>query len=107
MPGPNVTKLIRYKMSVDAIPPGAGFQAGIDFLRTPQRIAESAKASEQWVSDAIAALRQAAKPNPYADMPDEEIAAVILASIQQRLEIEHLLHSRKEPRHAADPNPGL
>jgi len=82
--GPNVKRLIIYKMSIDAIPPGGGVKAGITFLSNPTAISKSARESCEWVKTAISMARKAAEPNPYKNVSDEEIAGDILKRIEER-----------------------
>lgn len=79
--GPNVKRLIAYKMSFDAIPPGGGFAAGVDFLLSPGRLAQSGQAAVDWVKQSIS-LVKSAPDNPYGD-DDEAIAGALL----ERLEV--------------------
>lgn len=81
MIGPNVRKLIAHKMSVDAIPPGGGFNAGIDFILSG-KINESAKRATEWVQKAIAVFKTA-PDNPFGD-DDEAIADHLLKGIEER-----------------------
>lgn len=78
MIGPNVRKLICAKMAKDAIPPGGGVQAGVDFLMDKDKVIETARNAQTWVAHAILAIRQAPDPNPYKSKTDEEVAQVIL-----------------------------
>lgn len=82
MIGPNVKKLIIWKMSRDAIPPGGGFVDGIRFLSNPKEIVKIAKAAEEWVKTAILAVKQA-RDNSYGN-DDEAIAGEIIRRIELR-----------------------
>lgn len=78
--GPNVKKLIIRKMSLDAIPPGGGFQDGIEFLAS-NRLAESGRNAAEWVQQALAVFKTA-PDNPYGD-DDEAIAGELLRRIEE------------------------
>lgn len=85
--GPNVKKLIVYKMSMDAIKDGSGmsgFEQGIRFLSDPKRISETAKKATEWVEQAIQVVRQASEPNPWRLASDELIVQKILDEIEAR-----------------------
>jgi hypothetical protein len=82
MQGPNVKKLICHKISLDAVPPGGGFQSAIEFLSDKDRIVSSARSATQWVETALAAVK-AAPGNPYGD-DDEAIAGEILRQIEEK-----------------------
>lgn len=80
--GPNVKRLMAFKVSRDAIPSGGGFEDGIKALTTPGRMSELSRNALVWVDEAIAVMRTA-HDNPYGD--DEEIiAGAILAEIEKR-----------------------
>lgn len=82
--GPNLKKFIFHKMSVDAIPAGSGFGAGVVFLITPGRMAAGFRSAAEWCDLAITAIRNAAEPNPWRDSDEEEIAAEIMRRINER-----------------------
>lgn len=78
----NINRLIARKISIDAIPKGGGIQDAIGFLMNPTAIYETAKREEEWVGEAIQAVKYA-PDNPYGD-DDEVIAGVILEEIEKR-----------------------
>lgn len=77
--GKNMKRLLAVRVSREAIPPGGGFAAGLDFLMNPERMKEVTRQSLEWCDQAIAAVR-AAPDNPYGD-DEETIAGVILAQL--------------------------
>jgi len=80
----NFKKLIAHKMSVDAVPPGGGLKSALDFLMNPAALAASSKAAKEWVTEAIAVIRQAAEPHPWNNADDESIAGELLRLIAER-----------------------
>lgn len=90
----NVTKLTLRKIAITAIPPDCkdGLCAGIDFLMSG-KIAEANREAEEWVKNAIMAIRRASDPNPWRDASDEDIAAEILRGIEERKKT-----NREKPR---------
>jgi len=85
--GPNVKKQIIHKISIDAIPKGGNVSDGIKFLTDKERISKTIREADQWVKQAIQAVRQAGKPNPFVNASDEEIAGEILRKIDEKREI--------------------
>lgn len=79
-----MTKLAILKASRDAIPDGAGFAAGIQFLSTPDKFKTAMKAAYEWSHQAIRVVREAAEPNPWKDADDETIAGELLRQIDER-----------------------
>jgi hypothetical protein len=82
--GPNVKKLISYKTSLDAIPPGGGVNDGIKFLCNRELVIKTIRNADEWVKSAITIIRKAADPNPFKTADDETIAAEILRRIEER-----------------------
>lgn len=82
--GPNVKKLIIYRISLVAIPNGGGIADGIKFLSANDKIMKATKESYNWVKSAIQIVRQAKKPNPFESATDEEIAGEILKKIEEK-----------------------
>lgn len=82
--GPNVKKLVIYKVSRDAIPDGGGVAAGIAFLSDKKMIADGFRNATEWVDNAIAVVRLAAEPNPWKNADDESIAEEILRRVKNR-----------------------
>lgn len=82
--GPNVSQLIAYKMSVDAIPHGGGFADGLRFLSDKENVTNGAGVAMAWVRTALEAVRQAGEPNPWKNSTDEEIATYLLEQIAER-----------------------
>lgn len=82
--GPNVRRLIARKMSLDAIPNGGGFAAGLEFLASKENIKQVASAAAAWVRVACQVVRGAAEPNPWKESTDEEIAGYLLDKIAER-----------------------
>lgn len=69
---------------MDAIPKGGGIADGIKFLSDPASIKASAQLAQEWVADAIKAVRLAAEPNPWKDATDEQIAEEIVRQVNER-----------------------
>lgn len=67
-----------------AIPPGGGFDAGLEFLSNPQKYSDVAKAAEEFAIECIALIRNAPEPNQFKASSDEEIAAEILWRVRAR-----------------------
>jgi hypothetical protein len=84
MIGPNVRRLIARRMSIDAIPSGGGFVAGLEFLSNKQSITDAAIRAKDWVKVAIRAVREAGDPNPWRLSDDETIAGFLLDEIAKR-----------------------
>jgi len=82
--GPNIKRLFATAMAREAIPPGGGFADGVRFLTTPGAMVEGARKAQAFVTDAIAAVRSAADPNPLRDATDEDIAGEILRQVEER-----------------------
>lgn len=76
--GPNTKKLLARFAARIAIPPGAGFTAGIEALKAPGDLTRKAIVQ---MDIAIAAIR-AAPDNPYGT-DEETIAEVILAELEK------------------------
>ena len=79
--GPNMKRLLAFKVSRDAIPNGGGVASGIAFLLNPEKMAETSRKALEWCDQAIAAVR-ATPDNPYGNN-EEDIAAAILKRIDQ------------------------
>jgi hypothetical protein len=79
MQGPNVKRLIAYRMSQLMVPPGGGITDALESLIKPGNIGAVAKEATSQIEHAIAAVRSA-PDNPYAD--DESIALAILEAIE-------------------------
>lgn len=82
--GPNVKKLIAYKMSRDAVPSGGGVADALGFLTDPKKMTEGAKKATTWVYQAILAVQCAADPNPYRHLSEEAVADVLLKAIEKK-----------------------
>ncbi len=83
--GQNIRRLIAYKMAVDAIPQGGGFEDGLKFLSSREAVITGAQQASIWVRAAINVLRLAAEPNPWKDADDETIAGEVLRQVDERL----------------------
>jgi len=83
-PGSNLRKLVIHKASADAVPPGSGLAAAINFVTTPGAVAASMAKAASWVELAIQAVRQAAEPNPWKASSDEEIATELMRQIEAK-----------------------
>ena len=81
---PNVKKLIIYKMSLDAIPPGGGIADGLKFFTDKERISKTIRESDEWVKQALTVVRNAAEPNPFKNVSNEDIAGEILRKIEEK-----------------------
>lgn len=82
MQGPNVKRLIAHKMALLLVPKGGGLTGAIQELVTPGNIGKRAQEATAWVTEAIAAVKDAPN-NPYGD-DDEAIAGEILRLIDER-----------------------
>lgn len=82
--GPNVKKLIVRKMSLIAVPAGAGIGSALNFLTDPGAIGAAAREATEWVEMAIRLIREASGDNPWKDRSDEEIAGELLGRIGER-----------------------
>lgn len=80
--GPNVTKLITRFIAREAIPPGGGLAAGIDFFINQERRKQVLEKAEADALEAIQLIK-AVPDNPYGDN-DEEIALALLTKIEER-----------------------
>ena len=79
--GPNVTKLITRFIAREAIPPGGGIAAGLEFFQNPVLRKQVLEIAEAKALEAIF-LVQSAPDNPYKT--DEEIAKVLLDKLEER-----------------------
>lgn len=77
---PNVRRLVAFRMAALAIPVGSPdpIAAGAQAILQPGRLAALDREASAWVDNAIALVRQAAEPNPWKELGDEEIAGEIL-----------------------------
>jgi hypothetical protein len=82
--GPNLKKLIILKMNRDAIPPGGGLAAGIEFLTTHGSLSSGWEKAAKWCDLAIQIIREAPKPNPWKMASEEEIAGELLRQIDSK-----------------------
>ena len=82
--GPNMRRLASVKVAKDTIPDGGSLVDGLKFLSDPKRLLEGMKAGLKFAEDSVKALREAAEPNPYRSMTDEQIAGAILAKVQEQ-----------------------
>jgi len=80
--GPNVRRLIAYRMSIDAVPHNGGLSDAIKFLSSKESIVTGARNARDWVKSAIEAVRQAGEPNSWKDADDESIAGEILRKVE-------------------------
>lgn len=80
--GANLKRLLAMRVAREAIPPGGGLGAGIDFLLNPERVKETTHKALEWCDQAIAAVR-VAPDNPYGD-DEETIAGVILEQVRRQ-----------------------
>ena len=78
--GPNVKKLIVRRMTVLAIPEGGGLEDGLAFLMDTNRMVKVAKEATNWVFMMIDYVKKA--PD-YDGETDEEIAAAVLAKVEE------------------------
>ena len=89
--GPNIKKLIIHKMSMIAVPKGAGIGDALNFMTKPGAIGNAAKEATEWIENALKAIRLADDPNPWRDATDEEIAGHLLREIDSKMASRKLL----------------
>lgn len=82
--GPNMKRLIAARMAVLAVPANGGILDAVRFLNDRDALGRAAREAQAFASDAIAAMRAAADPNPWRDATDEEIAGGILQAVEER-----------------------
>lgn len=82
--GPNVNKLIAKKIATDMVPSKDSMQGTIQNLMKPGNLQSVARKADEWVTQAIEAVRLAVGPNPWRTATDEEIAEEILRTIADR-----------------------
>ena len=83
--GPNVRRLIAWKMALLAIPVGSGkdsFSRGLDVITNRGKFSSIASEASAWARAAIATMKTA-PDNPYGDN-DEAMAGAILEGIELR-----------------------
>lgn len=80
----NTVRLALLKMGRDAIPDGGGLVDGIRFLSSKESMLAGLHAAQDFVRQAIYAVRNAAEPNPWRNADDEEIAGELLSRIEKR-----------------------
>lgn len=90
--GPNLKKLAMHRMSIDAVPPGGGLQAAVDFIMSPNGMKDSWAASLEWAIAAVSAVR-AAPDNPFGT-DEEAIAGELLKRIDERKAAQALAFSK-------------
>ena len=81
--GPNLTRLLIRRASVDAVPTGGGLESAIAYL-LDGGLAKGVRPALQWCDESIEKLRKAGEPNPFKDRDEEYIAGEILARVQKR-----------------------
>lgn len=80
--GPNVRMLITKFIAREAVPPGGGLAAAVEFLGNPERRKQVLERAELEAIQAIQLIKSA-PDNPFGDN-DERIASEILDQIQKR-----------------------
>lgn len=84
--GPNVRRLITYKMSGLAVPAGGGLTDALALFTEPGRLGRVAREATAWVEEAIAVVKTA-PDNPFGD-DDEAIAGELLARLEAKKRVE-------------------
>lgn len=80
--GPNMKRLMAYRVAREAIPPGGGMASAIQSIVTPGRLSELSRNALAWCDEAINAMRSA-PDNPYGD-DEETIAGAIVAELDKK-----------------------
>lgn len=80
--GPNMSRLIVHKISVDAVPSGGGVQSAIEFIMNG-RLEKSAKEASVWALRAVEAVLAA--PDYTGEKTEEGVAGMILQKLDERL----------------------
>ena len=80
--GPNVKILIAKFVAREAVPPGGGIAAAVEFLGNSERRKQVLESAEAKAIQAIQLIKSA-PDNPFGD-DDEKIASEILDQIQKR-----------------------
>jgi hypothetical protein len=78
--GPNMKRLLSMFIARIAIPPGGGLAAGLALFTEPGRYQEVAREALKQTDIAITAMRAA--PDKWYSDDEEEIAGIILASLE-------------------------
>ena len=74
--------LMIYKMALDGS--RGGFASGLKMLSSKESVRDAAVSAKAWCADAVAAIREAAEPNPWRNSTDDEIADEILRQIDAK-----------------------
>lgn len=90
--GPNMSRLIVHKMSVDAVPSGGGIQSAIDFIMGGQ-FEKSAKDASVWALRSVEAVLAA--PDFTGDRTEEGVAGMILQKLDERLNRQRQLRGQR------------
>lgn len=90
--GPNMSRLIVHKISVDAVPGGGGIQSAIDFIMDG-RLEKSAKDASVWALRAVEAVLAA--PDYTGDRTEEGVAGMILKKLDERLSRQKQLRGQR------------
>jgi hypothetical protein len=86
--GPNVQKLITKKLAYDTYPRGNTIEdvvKAVQFLGDSAAFTKAALKAQEWVAASLVAVRAASEPNPWKAASDEEIAAEILRTIEEKI----------------------
>lgn len=82
--GLNFKKLMFLRMSNEAVPPGGGLNAALNFLSSKNSMMHGIREANEWTENAIRSIRMADEPNPWRDADDEEIAGEIVRRVEEK-----------------------
>lgn len=90
--GPNVKRLVAYRMATMMIPGGTPdpFMTGASAILAPGTLASAGREALRWAGSALAVIKSA-PDNPYGD-DNEAIAGALLQQIDARQNIRRSLH---------------
>lgn len=80
----NIARLFAEKMATDMIAPGGGLGGILTRIATPGLLAQKSREAKAFCELAVAAIRNAAEPNPWRNSTDEEIAGELLRVLDEK-----------------------
>lgn len=81
--GPNMKSLLFRKVALDAIPPGGGFDSGVEAIMNTGKLARLHREAFVWVKEVVEVVKSA-PDNPYGD-DEEAIAGAILEKLAEQV----------------------